>query len=279
MDGPYNSLEECPGEHKVLVRRKPRWQSGDVRNIDDCSENGINETFESKETYKPAGIDHHVSAIKLWETSLPGVTLHGFVEDLWKHFRQIGIGLNLIVVFWCHSSGSRKFGRLRGCPFGAAACVQGCARLPMAMCATFATSLLVPVQHYQDDHHCVEPSFSVAQAWTLIKQFYGLLGPKLATPGGEKFPFPSQVYRLLGIKVDLTVSPREIQVFPSRVDSICCELKQILASKKLGKGHASEVFGKLSFSAGQLFGRFWTHASCAVQTPSIRKKWLLSPHT
>ena len=50
MDGPYNSLEECPGQHKVLVRRKPRWQSGDVRNIDDCSENGINETFESKET-------------------------------------------------------------------------------------------------------------------------------------------------------------------------------------------------------------------------------------
>ena len=24
MDGPYNSLEECPGQHKVLVRRKPR---------------------------------------------------------------------------------------------------------------------------------------------------------------------------------------------------------------------------------------------------------------
>ena len=45
MDGPYNSLEECPGQHKVLVRKKPRWQSGDVRNIDDCSENGINETF------------------------------------------------------------------------------------------------------------------------------------------------------------------------------------------------------------------------------------------
>ena len=155
MDGPYNSLEECPGEHKVLVRRKPRWQSGDVRNIDDCSENGINETFESKETYKPAGIDHHVSAIKLWETSLPGVTLHGFVADLWKHFRQIGIGLNLIVVFWCHNSGSLKFGRLRGCPFGAAACVQGCARLPMAMCALLQHHLLVPVQHYQDDHHCV----------------------------------------------------------------------------------------------------------------------------
>ena len=92
MDGPYNSLEECPGQHQVLVRRKPRWQSGDVRNIDDCSENGINETFESKETYKPAGIDHHVSAIKQWEAALPGVKLHGFVADLWKHFRQIGIG-------------------------------------------------------------------------------------------------------------------------------------------------------------------------------------------
>ena len=100
-----------------LVRRKPRWQSGDVRNIDDCSENGINETFESKETYKPTGIDHHVSAFKQWEASLPGVKLHGFAADLWKHFRQIGIG-DLIGVFWCHNSGSRKFGRLRGCPFG-----------------------------------------------------------------------------------------------------------------------------------------------------------------
>ena len=87
MDGPYNSLEECPEENKVLVRRKPRWQSGDVRNIDDCSENGINEPFESKETYKPAGIDHHVSAIKLWETSLPGVTLHGFVRRFVETFQ------------------------------------------------------------------------------------------------------------------------------------------------------------------------------------------------
>ena len=145
------------------MRRKPRWQSGDVRNIDDCSENGINETFESNETYKPAGVDHHVSAIKQWEASLPGVKLHGFVADLWKHFRQIGIGLNLVVVFGCHNSGTRRFGRLRGCPFGAAACVQGCARLPMAICALWQHHLLVPVQHYEDDHHCVEPSYSVAQ--------------------------------------------------------------------------------------------------------------------
>ena len=220
MDGPYNSLEECLGQHKVLVRRKPCWQSGDVRNIDDCSENGINETFESNETYKPAGV------------------------------------LNLVVVFWCHNSGKRRFGRLRGCPCGAATCVQGCARLPMAICALLQHHLLVPVQHYQDDHHCVEPSNSVAQAWTLIKRFYGLLGPKLATPGGDKYPLPSQVYRLLGTKVDLIASPREIQVLPSRIVSICCELNQILSSKKLGKGHAAEIFGKLSFSAGQLFGRF-----------------------
>ena len=183
---------------------------------------GSTKHFESNETYKPAGIDHHVSAIKLWEVSLPGVKLHGFVADLWKHFRQIGIGLNLVVVFWCHNSGTRRFGRLRGCPFGVAACVQGCARLPMA----------------------------------LIKRFYGLLGPKHATPGGDKYPLPSQVYRLLGTKVDLTASPREIQVLLSRIDSICSELRKILSSKKLGKGHASEIFGKLSFAAGQLFGRF-----------------------
>ena len=70
-----------------------------------------------------------------------------------------------------------------------------------------------------------------------------LPSPKLATPGGDKYPLPSQVYRLLGTKVNLIASPREIQVLPSRIDSICCELNQILSSKKLGKGHASEIFG------------------------------------
>ena len=126
----------------------------------------------------------------------------------------------------------------------------------MAICALLQHHLLVPVQHYQDDHHCVEPSYSVAQASTLIKRSYGLLGPKLATPGGDKFPIPSQVYRLLGTNVDLTFSPREIQVLPSRIDSTCSELRQTLSSKKLSKGHDSVIFGKLSFSAGQLFGRF-----------------------
>ena len=134
MDGPYNSLEECPGQHKVFVRRKLRWQSGDVRNIDKCSENGINETFESNETYKPAGVDHHVSAVKLWEASLPGVKLHGFVAE------QIGIGLNLVVVFWCRNSGTRRFGKAPRLPFWSRRlCPRLCAPSNSNLC-TFATS-------------------------------------------------------------------------------------------------------------------------------------------
>ena len=264
MDGPYNSLEECPGQHKVLVRRKSRWQSGDVRNIDDCSESGINETFESNGSTKHLSPTRHTNLLVSTTTfllssfgKLPSLCLTTrvccrFVEKLqanW-HWFQPSCGFSGAIIL------ERRFGRLRGCPFGAAACVQGCARLPMAICALLQHPLLVLVQHYQDDHHCVEPSYSVAQAWTLIKRFYGLLGPKLATPGGDKYPLPSQVYRLLGTKVDLMASPREIQVLPSRIDSICSELNQILSSKKLGKGPASEIFGKLSFSAGQLFGRF-----------------------
>ena len=63
--------------------------------------------------------------------------------------------------------------------------------------------------------------------------------------------------------------PREIQVLPSRIDSICCELNQILASKKLGKGHAAEIFGKLSFSAGNclvVLGACIWHLSSCVST-------------
>ena len=118
------------------------------------------------------------------------------------------------------------------------------------------------METFQANWHWFEPhrGFLVPYFCNIICSFpcstYDLLGPKLAITGGDKFPLLSQIYRLLGTKVDLTVSPREIQVFPSRVDSICCELKQILSPTKLRKGHASEIFGKLSFSAGQLFGRF-----------------------
>ena len=107
-----------------------------------------------------------------------------------------------------------------------------------------------------DDHHHVEPKASVAQAWVLLKDFYALLGPRLATPGGPKFPLPSQTYKLLGTTPCLSVDPREVRILPSRSEEICRELRHVLESNRLTCGHASEIFGKLSFSAGQLFGRF-----------------------
>ena len=164
MEGPSVALEACPDTDNVLARRKPRWQDNDVRNIDDCSENNINATFGSYQTHRPAGVDHRVSVARLQEELSPGTCQKGFVADLWKHFRQVLVGLNLVVAFWCTRAQRVRFGRLRGSPFGAAACVQTCARLPVAMCALLQHRLLVPVQNYRDDHRCVEPDCSVAQA-------------------------------------------------------------------------------------------------------------------
>ena len=218
MDGPYNSLEEFPGQPKVLVRRKPRWQSGDVRNIDDCSENGINETFESKETYKPAGIDHHVSAIKQWEASLPGVKLHGFVADLWKISGKLAL---VSTSSWFSGAIILALGNLEG---------SAVALLELQLVSKVVLAFLWQCVHFCSII-CSFPCSTIKMiitVWSLLTMLHklGLLGPKLATPGGDKFPLPSQVYRLLGTKVYLTVSPREILVLPSRVDSICCEPKK-----------------------------------------------------
>ena len=92
MDGPYNSLEECPGQHKVLVRRYLAGKVEMFAILTIAPKTGSTKYLTPKMTYKPAGIDHHVSAVKQWEASLPGVKLHGFVADFVKHFRQIGIG-------------------------------------------------------------------------------------------------------------------------------------------------------------------------------------------
>ena len=116
------------------------------------------------------------------------------------------------------------------------------------MCALLQHHLLVPVQHYQDDHHCG----TFLQCCTSLYAHQALLWSPWSKVGHSwwrHFRYPAKF-------TVLTVSPRENLVLPLRVDSICCELKQILSSKKLSKGHASEIFGKLSFSAEQLFGRF-----------------------
>ena len=235
MDGPYNSLEECPGGHKVLVRRKPRWQSGDVRNIDDCSENGINETFESRETYKPCRYlpprfcNQIVGNLPSWchaswvccrfvETfqadwhwfepslSFSGATtpVLGNLEGYAVAFLELQLVSKGVLVFQWQ-------------------CVHFCNIICLFQCSTI--KMITIVLNLLAVLHMLGRSSS---------NFMVFLVRSWPHPGGENFPFPSQVYRLLGTKVDLTVSPREIQVLPSRVDSICSELKQILASKKLG---------------------------------------------
>ena len=60
----------------------------------------------------------------------------------------------------------------------------------------------------------------------------------------------------------------------SEIDSFCCQLKQILSCKKLGKGHASEIFANsvslpVDSDAWILFR----------STSAIRVNWLLPPHS
>ena len=103
MDGPYNSLEECPGQHKVLVPGNLA-DKVELAILTIAPKTGSTKYLSPKRHTNLLVSTTHVSAIKQWEASLPGVKRHGFVADLWKHFRQIGIGLNLVVVFWCHNS-------------------------------------------------------------------------------------------------------------------------------------------------------------------------------
>ena len=64
----------------------------------------------------------------------------------------------------------------------------------------------------------------------------------------------------------------------SEIDSICCELKQILSSKKLGKGHASQIFANsVSLQDNCLVD---LDACILFRSNSvIRVNWLLPPHS
>ena len=144
---------------------------------------------------------------------------------------------------------------------GFAVALLGCSLCPR-LCSpsygnvcTFAQHLLVPVQHYQDDHHCVKPSCSVAQAWTLIKHFMISLVQSWPLLVATSFRYPAKFTVCLAPKLTSPFHRVKFMSFPREsIQSVVSSTVPLC--KKLSKGHASKIFGILSFSAGQVFGRF-----------------------
>ena len=80
----------------------------------------------------------------------------------------------------------------------------------------------------------------------------------------QSLPLLAAINTRYPVKFTVCLAPRltsllhrvKYKSFPRESIPYILSSAQILSSKKLGKGHASEIFGKLSFAAGQFFGRF-----------------------
>ena len=106
-----------------------------------------------------------------------------------------------------------------------------------------------------DDNFTAERQATVLSAWVSWRCLLDLWG---FVDSEEKSPLPSQDFRVIGIQTLLSSFPNripKIAMAKSRKEALIEEIMEIIDNGVLLPGHASKLYGKLSFGATQALGR------------------------
>ena len=157
----------------------------------------------------------------------------------------------LVVAFWHARDLKVAFAEHHAMPFGASAAVNNFNRVGRAPRFLFAHFLHIPSSQYFDDYTCNEPVAIASDGCACAMQALQILGF-----GAEVKQQPASSYSSLGLNFDLSEAWTHQRVVikntEKRLHSLMCELN---ALTRLPPGRAASLRGRLSFSAGQHYGR------------------------
>ena len=271
MQGPFE-IEDIPLDRFVITRRKCIQQGFDAtgnpkyRNVDDFTASEINATAEAAESYIPDGFETAIATLCEYSDNSPDPTkleMEGYVADYATAFRQDPVRpdqQNLVVIgFWNPTLHRVQAGIMRGHPFGAALSPQNFARIPEAMCFIARKLFFLPISHYSDDNYCFEKKLVVHSGWSAWRDLNEIIGWILGEAGEEKFPFPSDIMRLLGTKLSFAPGIITISIDPDKIENISNYIQTILDTNHLGPGCAGQLGGKLQFVSNAFSGQFGKH--------------------
>ena len=197
-----------------------------------------------------------------WETGdNAGLGFMGRLMDLKSAYKQLAVHEDSLWASNVHIPNCDQNGfdyyNSAALLFGATAAVYAFNRFGRAIWRAMTVTLDLVLTQFYDDFPHLEPEATAVHARMIATEFLDLLG--ISWSGGPKDKEFALVFEPLGVRVDLSdfadKAAFSISNKPSRIESICGQLDDILASYHLSPSLASELHGKLNFAQNQIFGR------------------------
>jgi len=268
--GPFLSMEEVIKYLRVdqvrLLPRFPIWEQhggaedATCRNIDNGKAGQQNKFIGMTYTNKPADVDVFIGLLRAVMESFPNVKLQGFTSDFKSAYRQCphnpDDAAGWVLAIWNPETRSIVFAVPSAQLFGCSAAPLNFCRIP-DWCAFVAARLFwSPFVHCIDDMISVEPEESVTSSYVCWRTLARCAGWNIPD---EKSPWPSEIFRLLGVIINLSGLPGSapiIHMVEDRILKIINDFEAIKSAKELGSGHSGKLVGQLGFCCSQFYGRW-----------------------
>ena len=165
--------------------------------------------------------------------------------------------------------------------FGGRLAPLGFARFPAWVIETVAALFAFAMQHCVDDVLHIGPLQLVEQAYVIWMQFTKAYGRDLPM---SKSPWPSQLFDIIGISLDLSPvpwAPAVMAITERRIRALLASLGQVLRDKLLPPHTAGKLHGQLTFSTSQQYGRVGRSKLAALRRRQyeMRSDWNIQIHT
>ena len=287
--GPFSAeaLSGMLGEW-MPARRLGIAQGDDVRQIDDFSEFGHNDTSGTAERIDIGGVDRVVGLAKIWMDAVDcwgqvqvrlesGEVLRGRVHpefqspearqpsgrsmDIEKAYKNVPVDPALaplaVIGLWSPRACAAEYFRLFALAFGARNAVFAFGAFGRAFDYVLSVLFGLVLTQYVDDFPQVEPQAVAESAHRTAVEVMNLLGWHVKADGPKAAPFAAS-FTSLGVVFSFgeMASHGIVQVAnkPDRGDKVVEALQQQAEAGTYSPAAAASIRGKLQYVRGQVFG-------------------------
>ena len=254
-------LEQIPAD-VPLSRRFGIRQGQKVRCIDDFSKSSVNQTVQTSESPKPHTLDIFAAmCIQVMTGACDETPWLGRTFDLTGAYRQCAVrpsSSRYSYIVATQPQSKELFGfRMRALPFGAVRSVHSFLRFSHSMWHLLVSEFLILTTNYFDDFVTLASVAEAPSVQSCTHMFFRMLGWLFAESGDKAHSFANS-FQALGVLINISEMHRglvSVGNTDSRRTELIAALDAAIQSRKLHRGEALRLRGRLQFASGHLFGR------------------------
>ena len=264
----------------ILAKRFGLQQKNKIRVIDDCSLDGYNKTYGTKEKLRVHAVDQ-IAAYLSWICTELGEELDdeivGRTYDLRSAYKQFGVSSEtrsrLRLLVWDVEQRKPALLGVNALPFGAAGSVSAFLRISMAIWFIGTVGLKLCWTVCYDDYTVLCKRRMSNGTGIAAEALFDLFGMWFAREGTKAMDFSDQV-RTLGLVIRLgsAVGPFTIGHTTERRQELCESLEAVLETERIEPKQAERLRGRMQWFEGYAFGRIAQHSLKVLSELSLRQQ-------